>query len=209
MIASIEGVLEAVDDETATVRVGAIAYEVLVPACDRMRLAGSVGESIRFHTVHYLESQGQGSSFWPRLIGFASAEERAFFELFTTVKGIGNRRALRALSLPIRTIAEAIADGDVAILKSLPEVGRKTADTIVLELKDAMNRFLGQHAIVEAKPTDSARVRLVTDATTILMQLGEARPQARGLVDRALAADPTIDSPDALVTAALALRALG
>jgi hypothetical protein len=72
-----------------------------------------------------------------------------------------------------------------------------------------MNRFLGQHAIVEAKPADSARVRLATDATTILMQLGEARPQARALVDRALAADPTIDSPDALVTAALALRALG
>lgn len=209
MIASIEGELESMDGEYALLRTGAIAYEVLVPAGDRMRLAASLGTRTRFHTLHYLESQGQGASFWPRLIGFATPAERTFFELFTSVKGIGNRKALRALAMPIPTIAEAIANGDAALLCSLPEIGRKTADAIVLELKEKMNRFLGQTMIVEAKPADAGRARLVSDATTILLQLGEARPQARALVDRALSADPTLDSADALVTAALALRALG
>ncbi len=53
---------------------------------------------ITLTTFQYLESQGQGSSVIPRLVGFQSTAEREFFELFTTVKGIGNRRALRAMA---------------------------------------------------------------------------------------------------------------
>lgn len=209
MIARLDGELEAVAEGAAHLRVGDLLYEVMIPACDQMRLGASIGSRIRLHTLHYLEGQGQGTSFWPRLIGFATAEERTFFELFTSVKGIGNRRALRSLQLPIATVAEAIANGDTTLLQSLPEVGKKTAESIVLELKDKVNRFLGLHAMVEAKPADAGRARLIADATTILTQLGEVRPQARVLVDRALTADPTIESADALVTAALALRALG
>jgi Holliday junction DNA helicase RuvA len=173
-----------------------------------MRIAASVGEQVRFVTLHYLESQGQGSSYWPRLIGFASIDERAFFELFTSVKGIGNRKALRALALPIATIAEAIATGDLATLQSLPEIGKKTAQTIVLELKSKMNRFLGATAIMEAKPPDGHQSGIAASATAILVQLGENRLQARTLVERAQAVDPTLDSPEALLAAALALREL-
>lgn len=213
MIARIDGQLEAVADGAAMVRAGALVYEVLVPAFDQMRLAASVGEPVSFHTLHYLEGQGQGSSFWPRLIGFASPEDRTFFELFTTVKGIGNRKALRALQLPIATVAEAIANRDLATLQSLPEIGKKTAESIVLELKDKANRFLGATSITEPKPSDRAAAsksgRVRADAVAVLVQLGEARPVALTLVERALTADPTIDSADALVTAAFRLKELG
>ena len=125
------------------------------------------------------------------------------------MKGIGNKKALRALQLPIATVAEAIANGDTTLLRSLPEVGKKLAETIVLELKDKVNRFLGTTAIVEPKMAERGAAKLAAEVTTMLVQLGEPRPLARSLVERALTADPSIDSHDSLMAAALALKALG
>jgi holliday junction DNA helicase RuvA len=142
VICRIQGQLVAVRDGTAELRVDNLTYEVLVPAADSMLLATRVGEEVEFHTLHYLEGQGQGSSFWPRLIGFRSPMDRDFFELFTTVKGIGNRRALRALQLPFARVAEAIAMRDHGTLQSLPEIGRRTAEAICVELKGKVDRFV-------------------------------------------------------------------
>ena len=209
MISRVDGTLESVANGRAQVRQGQTVLEVLVPACDEMRLAGQVGEAVTFHTLHYLESQGQGASYWPRLIGFACSDDREFFDLFTSVKGIGNRKALRSLQLPIGTVAEAIANRDLGLLVTLPEIGRKTAESIVVELKEKVGRFVGSTVLAEPKGEAAAGGRLLVDATAVLVQLGESRPVARQLVDRALAADPTLATADEVVTAALRLRELG
>ncbi|HMN96279.1 MAG TPA: helix-hairpin-helix domain-containing protein [Phycisphaerales bacterium] len=212
MIARLSGTLLSLEDGVALVACGDLAYELLVPACDQMRLAGEVGQRVEFHTLHYLESQGQGASYLPRLIGFASATDRSFFELFTTVKGIGNRKALRAMQLAPATIAGAIDARDLDLLRSLPEIGRKTAETIVLELRERVGRFVGgaadgRGAGAEApRGAGARRPSLVDDAVVILAQLGESKAFARQLAERALAADPTIAAADALVTAALRLK---
>ncbi len=142
MITQISGTLVAIVDGAAHVQAGDLVYEVLVPAADSMALAASLGKVVRFHTLHYLEGQGQGSSFWPRLVGFQTTDDRDFFELFTTVKGIGNRKALRALQMPFGRIAEAIAARDHALLQTLPEIGKRTAETICVELKGKIDRFV-------------------------------------------------------------------
>jgi Holliday junction DNA helicase RuvA len=211
MISGVEGRLTAMTDGRAHVQCGAITYELLVPACDHQRLAANVGETIAFRTLHYLEGSGQGASYTPRLIGFVDDEQRAFFELFTTVKGVGNRKALRTLALPFSSVAEAIAAKDVDLLKSLPEIGKRTAETIITELHDKVGRFIeftpgGAGGAGEAR-TD-AQSALMHDAAAVLAQLGEPQLQARHLVERALAADPTIDTPDALVAAAYRLKEL-
>lgn len=204
MITHLEGTIVAVTGGRVHLACGAITYEVLVPAADEQRLAALVGESAGFHTFHYLEGQGQGASMVPRLIGFASAEDRAFFELFTTVKGLGNRKALRALAMPVASIAGAIAAKDLDLLRSLPEIGKRTAETIVAELHGKVDRF------VELKPmpagAPAADTALAHDAVAMLTQLGEPALEARRLVERALAADPTIDAPDALLAAAFRLK---
>lgn len=141
MISRLRGEVIRVEDGAAEVRAGDLVYEVLIPAADEERLRGQVGETVEFHTLHYLEGQGQGSSFWPKLVGFRSPLERDFFELFTTVKGIGNRKALRALQMPFGMVAELIVRRDVSMLTTLPEIGRKTAETIVVELKGKVERF--------------------------------------------------------------------
>ena len=78
----------------------------------------------------------------PRLAGFLSVEDRAFFELFTTCKGIGNRKALRAMSLDVGQLAGAISDRDIALLQTLPDIGRRTAETIIATLHGKVDRFL-------------------------------------------------------------------
>lgn len=210
MISRIEGLLESVtDDGRALLRCDHIIYELLIPGADQQRLATMLGEQVSFHTLHYLEGRDQGAAYMPRLIGFSSPADRAFFELFTTVKGIGNRKALRALQLPFGAIAAAIAEKDIELLKSLPEIGKRTAETIVAELHGKVERF------VELKPLPAAtngaqtgRASLINDAVAVLAQLGEQKLTARQLIDRALAADSTLDSPEALVAAAFRLKEL-
>ena len=149
MISRIDGELISVGDNFIELSCGAITYELLVPAIDLHVLANSIGQQVTFHTRYYLEGQSQGSSFVPRLIGFGSAQQRAFFELLTTVKGMGSRKALRAMQLHHSAIASAIATKDVDLLVSLPEIGKRTGETIVAQLSGKVDRFL------EFKPTDT------------------------------------------------------
>ena len=205
MISRIAGELLSTSRSSVELACGDMVHELLVPAIDTQRLATMIGERVTFHTLFYLEGQGQGTSFVPRLIGFASQQDRAFFELFTTVKGLGNRKALRALQLPFADVAGAIASRDTDVLVALPEIGKRTAESIIAELSGKVDQFIEiKSAGLGSSPTNP----IASDAVAVLVQLGESRLQARQLVDRALAADPSIDSPDALVAAAFRLKEL-
>ena len=199
MISRIEGLLEDVVDGVAEVRVGdGLVHELLVPACDAGELLTQQGRRVSFFTLHYLESQGQGSHFVPRLIGFSSREQRAFFELLTTVKGIGNRKALRAMQVSHGRMAEAIAAGDAKFLSTLPEIGKRTAESTIVELKGKLDPFLKdpsatrralEKSAVAAATASALPTGPAADAEEILVTaLGEQRAQARAAIERVLAA---------------------
>lgn len=199
MISRIEGVLEDVVDGVAEVRAGdgaGLVHEVLVPACDAGELLMKQGKRVSFFTLHYLESQGQGSHFVPRLIGFSSREQRAFFELLTTVKGIGNRKALRAMQVSHARMAEAIASGDAKFLSTLPEIGKRTAESTIVELKGKLDPFLKdpsatRRALAGAMPAVTVEMAPLSgpaaDAEEMMVQLGLQRAQARVAIERVLA----------------------
>lgn len=220
MISQIDGILEDVTDGVAAVRVAdAFVYEVLVPACDAGSLLSRQGRPVSFHTLHYLESHGQGSHFVPRLIGFSSRDQRAFFELLTTVKGIGNRKALRAMQVSHGRMAEAIASGDAKFLATLPEIGKRTAESTIVELKGKLDSFLsdpaGARRTVEAPtsamgPLSALPIGPAADAEEVLVALGEPRAQARAKIERVLASasGPALGA-DEIVTRALRTRGVG
>ena len=79
-------------------------------------------------------------------IGFLRAEDKRFFQLFITVKGIGPKQALRALVQPAGQIAEAIESKNTKFLIGLPEIGKHTAEQIVAELAGKMHGFALDHA---------------------------------------------------------------
>ena len=216
MIARIEGILDTIAEGSALVRTQTgLSYEVLLPAYVVGRLGGSVGEKITLHTLYFIEGQAQGTTMTPRLAGFTSTEDRRFFELFTTCKGIGNRRALRSMTLETSQIATAIADRDVALLQSLPEIGKRTAETIIATLRgkvdayvsatayDGSEREAGSRGGDGPRSSQSAALSsMAREALEVLLQLGENRVQTMTWIDEVLRQDdPPRDTQDLITRA--------
>jgi len=202
VITRLRGKLVAVDEGKVMVAVEAITYELLIPAADVEKLLDRISQQIELHTMHYFEGQSQGSSFIPRLIGFSSDRDRDFFQLFTTVKGIGNRKALRALIRPFGEIASAIANKDAPALVSLPEIGKRSAETIIAELSGKIDLFIGDvMPRIEIKMPSFGE-----DAIAMLIQLGESPRDARKLVQLAIDRDATIETADQLVQTSFQLK---
>lgn len=206
MIARISGTLEEISGTAALIGTGTgLWYEVLVPACDVERLGGRVGKEVVLFTIHYMEGDPSHGAVTPRLVGFLSEADRRFFRVFTTVKGIGNRKALRALAKPISEIASAIVAKDTRYLTQLPEIGKRTSEQIVTELAGKVEEFAGPAAAAAATPLSDA----ANEAVSVLVQLGERRADALALVDRVLAVAPELESAEAIIQQAYKLKAGG
>jgi Holliday junction DNA helicase RuvA len=185
MLTRLTGKLESIEGHAAILATsgGERAYQVLVPAFLAERLQGQCGSMVTLVTFEYLESQGQGTSFIPRVVGFQSASDRRFFELFTTVKGIGNRKALRAMALEPSAIARAIIARDAKALSKLPEIGKRLAETIIAELHGKVDAYLteGEVREIEVKlggQTAPAQDPVSEEAVQALIALGETRVSA-------------------------------
>ncbi|MEM8782254.1 MAG: Holliday junction branch migration protein RuvA [Planctomycetota bacterium] len=228
MIARITGTLVETDPTANAAYVeagssgGGLIYEVILPAYAATRLAPREGEPVTLHTLCFFEATAQGATIFPRLAGFPSRADRRFFELFVTVKGIGHRRALRAMVLDPGTLAAAIADRDLKLIQTMPEVGKKLAETIVVTLKDKVDAFVSaatydapaqeKAKAADAKPgelTASGGGTLAKDALEILLQLGEPRLDAVQLIDRVLAQDDAPRDPQGVIESVYAIKAAG
>lgn len=211
MIVRLEGILESVEGQRVVVAPegGSVAYQVLVPTVVGESLIGREGERVVLHTMEYLEGVSQGSSFVPRMVGFLTVEQRRFFEIFTGAKGLGIRKALRAMAAPVGVIARAIRDGDVRMLQSLPEIGKRLAETVVVDLKGKVEPFLGVEGAVEVKGggVDVLGSEAARQAVAALVQLGDTKADAERLVARALERSGKVDAaPDELLALAFSIR---
>jgi Holliday junction DNA helicase RuvA len=182
-------------------------YELLVPASDVTGLQANLGEQVTFHTIFYLEGDASRGNLEPRLIGFLHADDRAFFNRFTTVKGIGPKTALKALTEPVGRIAQAIEAKDTRFLLRLKGIGKRTAELVVAELAGKVTEFAleyGEKAGVAAAP--SRRSQDEEDAISGVIQLGLSRIEAEQLLDRVRQANPTLKTADAFLREMLRLR---
>jgi len=205
MIARISGRLEQVSGAAVLVDAGAgVWYEVLVPACDLERHSRKLGQETVLHTIHYVEGDPTRGNLTPRLVGFLAADDRQFFRLFTTVKGIGIRKALRALARPVGEIAAAIQNKDARALAMLPEIGKRLAEQIIAELHGKVEAFAAAAAAPQAEMPQAA-----AEAVAVLVQLGEKRPDAAALVERVLAVAPDASSAEQIIQHAYRLKAGG
>lgn len=189
MITSIQGTLTAVSPLVAVVEVNGLGYEVNIPVTTAEKLP-AVGSSVRLHTHVVYREDAQ------TLYGFALAEERNFFRLLIeNVTGVGPKVALSIMSrLSLSMLQSAIAAGDTALLARCPGIGKKTAERLVVELKEkfgassaapAGGGALAAPAVGET--TDSSRRR---DAVLALLALGYKTADAdRAVRQAALALD--------------------
>jgi Holliday junction DNA helicase RuvA len=209
MITRITGRLEELTAQAALLSTPTgLWYEVLVPACESARLSRHLGQEIILHTVHYIEGDPAHGGQTPRLLGFATESDRDFFRLFTTVKGIGNRKALRAMIKPMSEIAGAIAAKDARFLVALPEIGKRTAEQIVAELHGKVDPFVLPGSVSGVQEPADELPEAAKEAVAVLVQLGEKRPDAEALVERVLAVSPEATTPEAIIQQAYRLKGM-
>src|SRR5437588_12702024 len=133
MISALTGELLEVQANRVRLRTGPFIFELLIPAADVESLRAQLGQEITFHTIFYLEGTAGGGNLDPKLIAFLRPQDKQFFNLFTTVKGIGPKTALRALSAPVGEIAQAIESKDTRALIRLDGIGKRTAELLVAD----------------------------------------------------------------------------
>ncbi|MFP4355803.1 MAG: Holliday junction branch migration protein RuvA [Phycisphaerae bacterium] len=205
MISRIAGRLEEVATDHVLLETEAgIWYELLVPACDVERHSRRIGQPTVLYTIHYIEGDPSRGAIVPRLVAFLDEQDREFFRAFTTVKGVGTRKALRALKAPASQVAAAIQNKDAKLLKSLPEIGQRMAERIIAELHDKVAEFAGQ---VQPGPAAAELSAPATEAISVLVQLGERQADATALVQRVMDVAPDLDLPEQIIQKAYKLKA--
>lgn len=164
MIGRLEGRLQRVDPGTVLIDVGGVAYVVSTTLRAFQALAGREQAALWIHT----QVRDDAIS----LFGFPDREDLEAFSKLIGVAGVGPRTALAVLSaLTADELAEAVESGDVVCLQRTPGVGRKTAERILLELKDRL--------VASSPGTGDRR----GDAVSALVNLGYSQRNAVGAVD--------------------------
>jgi Holliday junction DNA helicase RuvA len=176
VIAHLSGTLREKQLQQLIVDVGGVGYDVIVPLSTMYALGDAGGRvDLRIYT-HVREDALQ-------LYGFATALEQALFERLISVGGIGPKVALAILSgIEPAELIRAIRSSDVARLTRIPGVGRKTAERVVLELKDRLPEAAGAAPAPSADEADRARA----DLLSALANLGYQRGSVEKTVDKVL-----------------------
>jgi Holliday junction DNA helicase RuvA len=196
VISRLTGKLVQVGERSALLETNGLCYEVLLPSAlaDRLKENGSPAESITLETIYYIEAGDKKSSHFPRLVGFLDPVDREFFSLFTQVPGLGVKKALKCLILPIGEIAAAIENKNAATLQRLPGVGARLAEKIVAELNGKVAKYAlsrTQQALAAQKRPDSP---LFDEALEVLLQLQYARAEAEEMIGSVLKENSRIKS---------------
>lgn len=176
MIGRLKGVLVSADDGIALVECGGVGYEVILP--DRILMGLPPGEEVTLHIRHVVREDAQV------LYGFSETFERRMFDRLLGVSGCGPKAAMGLLSaMEAEDLAFAIASGDARLLTRAPGIGLRTAERIVVDLKEkmaaaALERQAGGRT---AKPKTTAPNDELLDA---LMALGYKKSEAEDAADK-------------------------
>lgn len=177
------------------IEAGGVGYEVFIPLSTFDRLPAA-GDKCRLFTHHEVREDAQ------LLFGFASVQERDMFLLLTSVSGVGPKLALSLLSgMNIGDIQLAIAEANAKLLAKVKGVGKKTAERIVVELKDKINPL---EAFSNARGVDaSGKADIIRDALLALSALGFSEDVCRKNIQRVLDEDPNVDNVETIIRRAL------
>ena len=204
MISRIEGKIEKITDNSVIMNVmPGVYWDIFIPSgiLNRLKRTKHQGDALTLFTLEYIESPSGGGNAYPHIIGFADENDREFFRMFTTVDGVGFKKALKALTKPAKDIAYAIETDDVSVIRSLPGFGGRTADKIIAALKGKVAKFalLKESEPLVAEKRKPDEVSLENDAVAILQQLGYNDREARTMVQKIMSESPKVKSPEELI----------
>ncbi|MER3430912.1 MAG: Holliday junction branch migration protein RuvA [Blastocatellia bacterium] len=198
MIANLRGILIEKQPTYVIVEAGGIGYEVWIPLSTFYQI-GEVGAEVSLRTYTSVREDAI------QLFGFSTARERELYIKLISVQGIGVRSAISMLSgMDADEIITALKNNDLAKLTAIPGVGRKTAERLVIELRDKVAE-IGPQQIVRDDKAAAATDRIYDDALSALLNLGYQKSAA----EKALrAANNEVSEPNVQRILRAALRNL-
>lgn len=198
MIASLRGQLIRAEASYVVLDVGGVGYKVSVPVS--VLTAYAVGATAHLHVYTHIRAEEMS------LFGFVSPDDQRVFELLLSVTGIGPKVALSILSaMDSETLARAVGSDDTKTLVRIPGLGLKTAQRLVLELRDKLaalvfERKVDQMVVKSQKPPEDT---LYDDVVEGLVGLGYNRNDVRKVSDKVFKENPTEKNMGTLLKAAL------
>lgn len=185
MIAFVQGKLIRKTPTSIVVQTQGVGLEIAIPLSSYDAL-GEIGSEVRVLThLHVREDIMQ-------LFGFVTEGERSLFQKLISVSGIGPRTAQGILSgISVDEFKQAIVSQNIDVIKSAPGIGRKTAERLVLELKDKIEGM-----DEAARISHSVSTRIGEEAVLALMTLGYKQNKAQALVSQTLLSDPTLSAEE-------------
>jgi Holliday junction DNA helicase RuvA len=195
VIVYLNGVLAEKSPDNVVVECCGVGYEALIPLSTFDRLPAT-GENVKLFTYHAVREDDE------ILFGFFTRDERDMFVKVTAVSGVGPKTALAVLSgFTTGDLQLAIAQGDAKRIATVKGIGKKTAERIVVELKDKVNPI---EALANSSVASTGTQRAVLrDAMLALTALGFSDDKARKMVSDVLEADPQIADTEAVIKKAL------
>ncbi|MFN0060589.1 MAG: Holliday junction branch migration protein RuvA [Planctomycetota bacterium] len=192
------GIVREVGEDFAVIEAAGAGYRLRVPASTASTLRARISTETRVYLVCRLREE------LFQLYGFATRADRRLFELMCNVTGVGPAIALAVLSgISFAEFQQAILLDQPRQLERIKGVGRKTAQRLVLELKDSLSKTAGfSDESVEFLPVAGGETGVLVDATSALIQLGFSPAEAETTVRRLLRESATLPTLEEVVRAA-------
>ena len=177
MIAYLQGILQKKEPVTIVIDCAGVGYEVNIPLSTYDKLP-EMGKQAKVH-IHYSFNEIDGV----RLFGFFTKEKKNLFRNLISISKIGPKLALAILSgLPVNDLIRAVQAGDVGLIATIPGIGKKSAERLIIELKDKVGSIASQNILLSGDyPKD-----IFMEAESALVTLGykqfEVRKAINGLI---------------------------
>ena len=200
MIGRIRGILIEKQPTDIQIEVGGIAYEVQVPISTLFKLP-EVVDAVTLHTHFVVREDAQ------QLFGFIELKDKTLFRTLIKVNGVGPKMALGILSsVDSDALVGLVLSNDIAALVAMPGIGKKTAERLVIELRDKIKDWEtagGSEAVTGAKVASPNAASAAREAETALVSLGYKLPQAARAIAAVQKDRPEIVSSEELIRFAL------
>jgi Holliday junction DNA helicase RuvA len=193
MIAYLKGVLISKSPVSVIVDVNGVGYEVFVPLSTFYELPETESSvSFQIHTQHKEDTL--------KLFGFLTEEDKKIFEILISINKVGPKMALTILSgMSTSALLNAVNNNDVDRLSTIPGVGRKTSERLILELKDKLKNI----ETTEDHSSTSSTNGTMEDALSALINLGYKKPQAEIALKKVMAGSESTTDLEYLIKESL------
>jgi len=188
MISYIHGKLVQKNPTHVVVDTGGVAFRLLIPLSS-YRVLGEVGDEVKIMTHLHMREDSL------KLYGFATAAEKDAFELLISVTGIGPRLAQSVLSgLSVTDLKKAIREQNVGVLTSAPGIGKKTAERLILELREK----IGEEELPASDTAPAGETAAEQQAVLALVSLGYKRSRAQDVVRSLTRENPSLSVEESI-----------